>query len=79
MDSETQQNDVSDLLRYAYEGQPSKVQDVFNELMMGKLYDSIQQKKIEVAQNFFGTATEVDSEEDYSDEQDEEETDGQDS
>ena len=79
MDSETQQNGVNDLLRYAYEGQPSKVQDVFNELMMGKLYDSIQQKKIEVAQNFFGTSNEVDSEEDYSDEQDEEETDGQDS
>jgi hypothetical protein len=79
MDSAAQQYDTIDLLRYAYEGQPSKVQDVFNELMMGKLYDSIQQKKIEVAQNFFGTAVEADSDEDYSDEQDEEDTDGEDS
>ena len=54
MDSSATQYEVSDLVRYAYEGQPAKMQDVFNELMAGRLYDSIQQKKVEVAQRFFG-------------------------
>ena len=54
MEPQTQQYEVSDLVRYAYEGQPAKMQDVFNELMAGRLYDSIQQKKVEVAQRFFG-------------------------
>jgi hypothetical protein len=53
MDSTAAQYEVSDLVRYAYEGQPAKMQDVFNELMAGRLYDSIQQKKVEVAQRFF--------------------------
>ena len=44
MEVDTQQYEVSDLVRYAYDGQPSKVQDVFNELMMGRVFDSIQQK-----------------------------------
>ena len=54
MDSTVTQYEVSDLVRYAYEGQPAKMQDVFNELMAGRIYDSIQQKKVEVAQRFFG-------------------------
>jgi len=54
MDTTATQYEVSDLVRYAYEGQPAKMQDVFNELMAGRLYDSIQQKKVEVAQHFFG-------------------------
>ncbi len=53
MDSTVTQYEVSDLVRYAYEGQPAKMQDVFNELMAGRVYDSIQQKKIEVANRFF--------------------------
>ena len=53
MDSTAAQYEVSDLVRYAYEGQPAKMQDVFNELMAGRVYDSIQQKKIEVANRFF--------------------------
>jgi hypothetical protein len=53
MDSTATQYEVSDLVRYAYEGQPAKMQDVFNELMAGRVYDSIQQKKIEVANRFF--------------------------
>ena len=53
MDSTVTQYEVSDLVRYAYEGQPAKMQDVFNELMAGRIYDSIQQKKVEVAQSFF--------------------------
>ena len=54
MDSTVTQYEVSDLVRYAYEGQPAKMQDVFNELMAGRIFDSIQQKKVEVAQRFFG-------------------------
>ena len=59
MDSTATQYEVSDLVRYAYEGQPAKMQDVFNELMAGRIYDSIQQKKVEVAQRFFNKDQEV--------------------
>jgi hypothetical protein len=64
MEVEPTQYEVSDLVKYAYEGQPAKMQDVFNELMMGRLYDSIQQKKVEVAQRFFGTKDELDQDAD---------------
>jgi len=60
MQVEPQQYEVSDLVKYAYEGQPAKMQDVFDELMMGRLYDSIQQKKVEVAQKFFGSNEDAD-------------------
>jgi hypothetical protein len=70
MEVDTPQYELSDLVRYSYEGQPAKVQDVFNELMMGRMYDAIQQKKVEVAQNFFGQhEAEVESEEGYDDEE----------
>ena len=58
MDSTATQYGVSDLVRHAYEGQPAKMQDVFNELMAGRIYDSIQQKKVKVAQRFFNKDTE---------------------
>jgi len=78
MEVDTQQYEVSDIIKYAYEGQPSKVQDVFNELMMGRVYDSIQNKKIEVAQNYFGNNLDLDNEE-PNDYEEEEIEDGQDS
>ena len=70
MEVDTQQYEVSDLVKYAYEGQPSKVQDAFNELMMGRVYDSIQQKKVEVAQQFFSPQPEPEfhSDADYDEE-----------
>jgi len=71
MDTTATQYEVSDLVRYAYEGQPAKMQDVFNELMAGRLYDSIQQKKVEVAQHFFGPKDQ--EEEQYTDSQEEDE------
>lgn len=72
MEVDTQQYEVSDLIKYAYEGQPAKVQDVFNELMMGRVYDSIQNKKIEVAQSYFGSKdleSNLDQPEDYEEEE----------
>ena len=75
MEVDAQQHDLSDLVRYSYEGQPAKVQDVFNELMMGRMYDAIQQKKVEVAQNFFGQQN-ADTES-YDDQYEEEDEDGQ--
>ncbi len=72
---DTEQYEVSDLVKYAYEGQPSKMQDVFNEIMANRVYDSIQQKKVEVAQQFFGTQDDT-AEEDY---EEEDTDDGQDS
>ena len=71
MDTTATHYEVSDLVRYAYEGQPAKMQDVFNELMAGRLYDSIQQKKVEVAQHFFGPKDQ--EEEQYTDSQEEDE------
>jgi hypothetical protein len=69
MDSTATQYDLSDLVRYAYEGQPAKMQDVFNELMVGRVHDSIQQKKIEVANRFFSPdEQEVDSDTEKEDE-----------
>ena len=65
MESTMPQHAVSDLVRYAYEGQPAKMQDVFNELMMGRVYDSIQQKKVEVAQRFFGPDEKEEQEDDF--------------
>lgn len=77
MEVDTQQYELSDLVRYSYEGQPAKVQDVFNELMMGRMYDAIQQKKVEVAQNFFGQQ-QADVEDHDTDHHEEEDEDGQD-
>lgn len=76
MEVETQQYEISDLVKFAYEDQPAQMQDVFNELMMGRVQDSIQQRKQHIAQNFFNSAQ--DAEEDY-EEQEEEDLDGQNS
>lgn len=79
METETQQYGVSDLVRYAYEGQPAKMQDVFNELMSGRTYDSIQQKKIEVAQTFFNSRNSENIDQDDQVDQEEETEDGENS
>ena len=72
MEAQVQQYGLTDLVRYAYEGQPAKMQDVFSELMSGRTHNSIQQKKIEVAQTFFNsknseTTDSVEQEEDTED------------
>ena len=46
------------------------MQDVFNELMAGRIYDSIQQKKVEVAQRFFNKDQEVQQELDTEEDED---------
>ena len=38
---------IIDLVKYAHEDHPSKMQDVFNELMNNRIYDAIQQKKVD--------------------------------
>lgn len=76
MEVDTPQYELSDLVRYSYDDQPAKVQDVFNELMMGRMYDAIQQKKVEVAQNFFGQQ-QADAEDYDTDQYEEEDDDGE--
>jgi hypothetical protein len=71
MDVNDTQYDVGDLVRLAYEDQPAKMQEVFNDLMMDKVYGSIQQKKAEIAQTFF--SPQAGGDEDYSDEDNENE------
>lgn len=78
MEVETQQYEVSDLVKLAYEDQPAHMQDVFNELMMGRVKDSIEQRKFEIAQTFFNSAQ--DDGADYEEQEEEEElVDGEDS
>ena len=79
MEVETQQNEISDLVKLAYEDQPAKMQDVFNELMMGRVQDSIDQRKYEIAQRFFDSAQDVGYEEDYEEQEEEDLVDGQNS
>lgn len=43
------------LIQLAADANPSKFQDVFNELIADKVRDAIAAKKIEVAQNYFAT------------------------
>lgn len=78
MTFEDQEYSITDLVKYAYEDQPAKMQDAFNELIMSRVHDSIQQKKVEVAQRFFDSSD--DAEEEQLDQiEDEEDEDGQDS
>lgn len=78
MEVDTPQNEISDLVKLAYEDQPAKMQDVFNELMMSRVQDSIDQRKYEIAQRFFDSTQDDEYEEDY-EEQEEEDLDGQNS
>lgn len=77
MEVDTQQYEISDLVKLAYEDQPAQMQDVFNELMMSRVQDSIDQKKYEIAQNFFNSAQEA--EVDYEEQEEEDLVDGQNS
>lgn len=77
MEVDTQQYEISDLVKLAYEDQPAQMQDVFNELMMSRVQDSIDQRKYEIAQNFFNSAHEA--EVDYEEQEEEDLVDGQNS
>ncbi len=77
MEVETQQYELSDLVKLAYEDQPAQMQDVFNELMGSRVQNSIGQRKYEIAQNFFNSAQEVDA--DYEEQEEEDLVDGQNS
>ncbi len=77
MEVETQEYEISDLVKLAYEDQPAQMQDVFNELMMNRVQNSIGQKKYEIAQSYFNSAQ--DDEANYEEQEEEDLVDGQDS
>jgi hypothetical protein len=53
---------TTDLVSHAIEGNPAKVGDTFNSLIMSKIVDAIAAKKQEIAQNMFGIDQDEDEE-----------------
>ena len=53
---------TADLVSHAIEGNPAKVGDTFNSLIMSKIVDAIAAKKQEIAQNMFGIDQDQDEE-----------------
>lgn len=51
---------VDDIIRGAFNKEPSKVKDAFEYLIAPKIMDAIQAKKMEVASNMFATSDEED-------------------
>lgn len=49
---------VDDIIKGAFNNEPSKVKDAFEYLIAPKLMDAIQAKKMEVASNMFATSDE---------------------
>ena len=52
-----------DLINYALEDNPTKMGDVFNNLVMQKVVDAVSTRKQELAQSMFDAAEEGDTEE----------------
>jgi len=68
---------VADLINSAVDAEPSTFKDHFNQLMMDKVYDAVQEKKAQFAKNMFGDQ-EVKSAEEDATEVTQGENDGQD-
>jgi hypothetical protein len=67
MDNE---KNISDLLKFSYEQKPVEFEQTFNSLIADKMFDAINNKKLEVAQRIYGTSedqeeTETNYETDY--------------
>lgn len=61
---------LADLINYAYEDNPAKIQSSFDSIMADKIQQSLQQKRIEIANSLFNNGeNEVDGEEQVEDEE----------
>ena len=54
--------DITDMIVSAAEQKPLNFELAFNDIIVNKIHDAIEQKKIEVAQQFYGYETEQDYE-----------------
>lgn len=62
---------VQDLISFSYDQKPIEFQDAFNALVMDRLTQAVDQRKIQVAQAMFGDQP---ASEDFESEQDQEDT-----
>jgi len=65
--------DTVNLIQHAVNDSPTQMQDDLNTLMLDKIKDIIDQKRVEVAQNFFNYDEPEDNEEELEDYSDQEE------
>lgn len=70
---------IDDMINFAVQQKPVDVKSAFDDLMMAKIHSAIENKKIEVAKQMFGSANvdaEIEGAEEaqFEDEQDEPET-----
>jgi ABC-type uncharacterized transport system involved in gliding motility auxiliary subunit len=54
--------DISDMIISAAEQKPLDFETAFNDVLVNKIHNAIEQKKIEVAQQFYGYEPEEDYE-----------------
>ena len=65
--------DTVNLIQHVVNDSPTQMQDDLNTLMLDKIKDIIDQKRVEVAQNFFNYDEPEDNEEELEDYSDQEE------
>lgn len=46
---------ITDLINSAVDTEPATFKDQFNQLMMNKVYDAVQEKKAQFAKTMFGS------------------------
>jgi hypothetical protein len=54
--------DVSDLVVSAFEQKPLDFENTFNDLVVGRIRDAVEAKKIEIAQQMYGYEPELEPE-----------------
>lgn len=59
--------DINDLLNFAVLQKPNEFNNTFNDIILNKISDAIQNKKIEVAQSMFNEPNSTDNEEEVDD------------
>ena len=54
---------INDLINSAVDSEPASFKDQFNQLMMDKVYDAVQEKKAQFAKNMFNSEDDEEQEE----------------
>lgn len=62
---------VRDLVDFTLSNEPTKAKEAFNAIVIDKLKDAIEDKKIDVAAKFFGSPSDEEDSQDIEDEQEE--------
>jgi hypothetical protein len=70
---ENNKYEIQDLINAAVEQKPTNFSDIFGNLLVDRLSDAVSNKKMELAKSMYGSAAEVESDEnDYEDNSEEE-------